>query len=233
MTPLNRATKGMLTMFALAGIVTLSSCSKDDDDNTTVHPDASVKIVNAFPNAGSVDVYNGDKINSSAIAYGEATNYINVAKGSATLVFKTGNGNTVLSKPVDFKGGSYSLFATGTIDDNQAVGVFAEDNLDAPASGKAKIRLVHVSPDAPTVNFVVNDSTYDASVTYQKTTAFKELTAGTYTIKLNNSASGETAITKQNVVLQAGKIYTFVAQGLVNNTPIVEQGFSLNVLQNN
>jgi len=234
MTPLNRATKSMLTVFALTGLVAFSSCSKDDE-NTTVNPDATVKIVNVLPDAGDVNVYNGDnKLNSTAIGFGEATGYLSVAKGDATYSFKaTINGNTVLSAPVKFTSGNYSLFATGTTGDNSTVGVLTEDNLDAPASGKAKIRFVHASPDGPTVNFLVNDSLLNPNVGYKAASAFKEMPAGTYTIKLNNSGSGETAISKTGVVLAAGKIYTVVAQGLVSPTPVIEQAFQLNVLSNN
>jgi hypothetical protein len=234
MKPLKCATQSMLTIFALTGLIAFSSCSKDDE-NTTVNPDATVKIVNALADAGSVDVYNGDsKLNSSAIGFGEATGYLNVAKGDATYNFKaTLNGNTVLSSPVDFKSGDYSLFATGVAGDNTTVGVLTEDNLDAPASGKAKIRFVHVATDAPPVNFLVGDSLLNPNVGYKAASAFKEMAAGTYTIKLNNATSGETAISKTGVVLQSGKIYTVVAQGLVNATPVVEQSFQLNVLSNN
>lgn len=234
MTLLNHATKTMLTIFALTGLVAFSSCSKDDE-NTAINPDATVKIVNTLPDAGSVDVYNGDsKLNSTAIGFGEATGYLSVAKGDATFNFKrTIGGTTVLSSPVEFKSGNYSLFATGVTADNTTVGVLAEDNLDAPASGKAKIRFVHASTDGPVLNFLVGDSLLNPNVGYKAASAFKEMAAGTYTIKLNNATSGETAISKNDVVLQAGKIYTVVAQGLVNATPIVEQSFQINVLANN
>lgn len=234
MTPLNRATKSMLTVFALTGLVAFSSCSKDDE-NTTVNPDATVKIVNTLPDAGSVDVYNGDnKLNSTAIGFGEATGYLNVAKGKATYNFKaTVNGNTVLSSPLEFKSGNYSVFATGVTGENTTVTILTEDNLDAPASGRAKIRFVHTSSDAPTVNFLVGDSLLNSNVGYKAASAFKEMPAGTYTVKLNNATSGQTAITKDGVVLQAGKIYTVVAQGLVNPTPVLQQAFQLNVLSNN
>ena len=234
MTPLNRATKSMLTIFALTGLVAFSSCSKDDE-NTTVNPDATVKIVNTLADAGSVDVFNGDsKLNSSAIAYGESTGYLSVAKGDATFNFKaTINGNTVLSTPVKFKSGNYSLFAAGVAGDNTTMGILTEDNLDAPASGKAKIRFVHASSNAPTVNFLVGDSLLNPNVGFKAASAFKEMPAGTYTVKLNNANSGEAAISKDGVVLQAGKIYTVVAQGQVNATPVLQQSLSLNVLSNN
>ncbi|TWV98042.1 DUF4397 domain-containing protein [Chitinophaga pinensis] len=234
MTPLNYASKGLLTMLALTGLIAFSSCSKDDDDST-VDPDATVKIVNVLPDAGSVDVYNGSsKITASAIGYGESTGYLNVKDGDATFDFKsTATGNTVLSAPVKFKGGSYSLFATGETDGNATVGILAEDNLGAPASGKAKIRFVHAGSDAPPVNFLVNDSLLFTGTGYKTATEFKEMAAGTYTLKLNNASSGETAISRTGIVLEAGKIYTVVAQGLLTPTPVLEQPFALNVMANN
>lgn len=234
MTPLNRASKGLLAIVALTGLFTFSSCSKDDDD-PTVNPDATVKIVNVLADAGSVDVFNGSsKLNPSAIAYGESTGYLNVADGDATFDFKSSvTGNTVLSAPVKFKDGSYTLFATGETDGNTTVGILTEDNLGGPSSGKAKIRFVHAASDAPAVNFLLNDSLLQTGTGYKSATEFKEMAAGTYTVKLNNATSGETAISRANVVLEAGKIYTVVAQGLINATPVVEQPFALNVIANN
>jgi hypothetical protein len=234
MSPLNHASKGLLAIVALTGLFTFSSCSKDDDD-PTVDPDATVKIVNVLADAGSVDVFNGSsKLNSSAIAYGESTGYLNVADGDATFDFKSSvTGNTVLSAPVKFKDGSYTLFATGETDGNTTVGILTEDDLGGPSAGKAKIRFVHAASDAPAVNFLVNDSLLQTGTAYKSATEFKEMAAGTYTVKLNNATSGETAISRSNVVLEAGKIYTVVAQGLINATPVVEQPFALNILANN
>jgi hypothetical protein len=139
----------------------------------------------------------------------------------------------VLSAPVDFDGGSYSLFATGETDGNTAVGILAKDDLGAPASGKAKIRFVHAGSDAPAVNFLVNDNALFTGAGYKSASEYKEIDAGTYTLKLNNAASGETAISRDGIVVEAGKIYTVVAQGLTSPTPVLEQPFSLNVLTNN
>ncbi|QHS59790.1 DUF4397 domain-containing protein [Chitinophaga agri] len=234
MTPLNYASKGLLATLALTGMFAFSSCSKDDDD-TTVDPDATVKIVNVLPDAGPVDVYNGSsKLNSSSIGYGEATGYLNVKDGDARFDFKsTVTGSTVLSAPVDFDGGSYSLFAAGETDGNATVGILAKDDLGAPASGKAKVRFVHASSDAPAVNFLLNNNAVISSAGFKSASEFREVDAGTYSLKLNNASSGETVITRDGIVMEAGKIYTVVAQGLVSPTPVVEQPFSLNILANN
>jgi hypothetical protein len=231
MTLLNHASKGLLAMFALTGTFVFSSCS--DDDDTTVKPDATVKIINVLPDAGGVDVYNGtSKINSSTIAYGEATDYKNVADGDQTFEFKNGAGNTILTAPLKFDGGNYSLIATGTTDDNATTHILAKDDLGAPASGKAKIRFIHASTNGPAVNFLLNDSLLVANTAYKGATEFKEMAAGTYTIRLHNATNGEAVIAREGVVLQAGKIYTVLAQGLVGATPILEQPFAVNVLAN-
>lgn len=234
MITLNHASRRLLAFSAIAGLITFSACSKDDDD-TVIEPDASVKIVNVLPESGSVDVYNGNsKINSSAIAYNDATGYLSIAKGKATLDFKTTvTGNTVLSYPAEFKSGNYSLIATGTTSDNKVEGILTEDKLDAPASGKAKIRFVHASINAPAVNFLLNDSLLVTNSAYKSVSEFKEMAAGTYTVKLNNASSGATAIQRTDVVLAAGKIYTIAAVGVVNNNVLTQQGFAISVMTNN
>lgn len=234
MITLNHASRRLLAFSAIAGLITFSACSKDDDD-TAIEPDASVKIVNVLPDAGSVDVYkDGKKLNSSTIEYNNTTGYLSVAKGESTLEFKSPvTNNTVLSYPADFKSGSYSLFATGTTSDNKTDGILTEDNLNAPASGKAKIRFVHASINAPAVNFLMNDSLLYTNQSYKSVSEFKEMAAGTYTVKLNNATSGSTAIQKSDIVLAAGKIYTVAAIGVVNNNVLTQQAFAISVIGNN
>jgi len=231
---LNHASSRLLAAFALAGLVTFSSCSKDDDD-TAIEPDATVKIVNVFPDAGSVNVYNGDsKINSSAIEYNSATAYLNVAKGEFTYNFKnTVTNNTVLSLPVKFDGGNYSLFTTGKTGDNSTTGILTKDNLDNPSSGKAKIRFVHASTNAGAVNFFVSDSLLFSNNAYKSVSEFKEMAAGTYTLKLSDATSGTAVVSKNDVVLTAGKIYTVAAIGLAENNVLTEQPLSISVMENN
>lgn len=234
MTMLNYASSRLLAAFAFAGLVAFSSCSKDDDD-TAINPDATVKIVNVFPDAGSVNVFNGDtKINSSAIEYNTSTAYLNVAKGDATYNFKNSvSGNTVLSLPVKFDGGNYSLFTTGKTSDNSATGILTKDNMDAPAAGKAKIRFVHASTNVSPVNFFVSDSLLFNNSAYKSVSEFKEMAAGTYTLKLSDVNGGGTVVSKSDVVLTAGKIYTVVAVGLANNNVLTEQPLALSVMTNN
>ncbi|BAV08539.1 hypothetical protein FLA_4585 [Filimonas lacunae] len=196
-----------------------------------VGAEASVKVIHTIPGTGAVDFYlNSTKQNSAAINFGEATGYIATSNGEKTAEFKTAlDNNTVLSVPIDFDGGNYSLFATGIASDNSLTTLLVEDDLQTPTSGKARVRFVHVSPDAPTVNVLGNDSLWVSSRAYKTATDFIEVPGGSYTIKLNNSGDGTNAYTSSVINLASGKNYTLVAQGLVGNTII--NPFGLNVLE--
>ena len=222
----------MTWALALSAVTTLGfvSCSSDDDD--VVQPDASVKVIHTIPNGGSVNFFlDGTKQNASAIAFGEATGYLAVGKGQKTAEFKTATGdNTILTSPVNFEGGSYSLFATGTTGDNQVAAILVEDNLQTPAAGKARVRLAHVAPDAPSVNVLVNDSLLLSNAAYKNISGFVEVPARTYTVKLKNSGNGQTIYTRTDIVLEAGKNYTLAAQGLTSGTGAITAPFSVNVI---
>ena len=125
------------------------------------------------------------------------------------------------------------MFTTGRTSDNTAVGIVTEDDLATPASGKAKIRFVHASSDAQTFNFLIADSLLDSGVGFKGVTTFKEVPAGTYTVKLNDATSGDLVVQQDNIVLTAGKIYTIGAVGLKNATPLTEQALSVKVYNNN
>lgn len=215
---------------ALLGITTFGMVSCSSDDDPVVQPDSQVKVIHAVPAAGSVDFYlNGTKQNSSAVSYGEQTGYIATANGDKTAEFKTSlDNNTILSAPVSFDGGNYTLFATGQSSNNTLTTLLVEDNLQTPGTGKVRVRFVHVSPDAPTVNLIANDSTWATSRTYKSATDFIEVNAGSYIFKLNRTDNGTTAYTSESISLTSGKNYTLVARGLAGNavvTPLTLQAY--------
>ncbi|MDR6341741.1 hypothetical protein HNQ91_004814 [Filimonas zeae] len=208
---------------ALMGISSFGFISCSSDDDPVVQPDSQVKVIHAVPTGGSVDFYlNGTKQNSSAVAYGEQTGYIATSNGDKTAEFKTSvDNNTILSAPVSFDGGNYTLFATGQAGNNSLTTLLVEDNLQTPGNGKVRVRFVHVAPDAPTVNVVANDSTWATGRTYKSATDFVEVNAGSYVFKLNRSDNGTTAYTSQSIALTSGKNYTLVARGLTSGAGAV------------
>ncbi|RXK82783.1 DUF4397 domain-containing protein [Filimonas effusa] len=206
------------------------SCSKDDDD--VIDTEASVRVVHTIPNAGSVNFFiDGTQRNSSAFGFGESTGYFAIDKGKRTAEFKSATGNnTLLTTPVDFGSGNYTLFATGLPGDNTLAAVVVADDLQTPAAGKVRVRVAHMSPDAPSVNVLVNDSLLLSNAAYKSVSGFVEIPARTYTVKLNNSANGQNAYTRENVTLEAGKNYTLTAQGLTSGAGAITAPLSVSAV---
>ena len=115
--------------------------------------------------------------------------------------------------------------------------MLSTDVLTAPAAGNAAVRFYHLSPNAPNVwvrvvpaatNTAGRLTTFDnraytgpraagSLLVSAANAAFTALPAGAYSIQVRttNATTGATAIPAVNVTLEAGKIYTVYARGLL------------------
>lgn len=138
---------------------------------------AKIRVVHASSSAPAVDMYpaGGSTPIVSNLAYGKATDYLELPPGtlkidiraagspaSATPVFTTPD----LSLAADKK---YTAIAAGDIGSSKEEDKFRvlalEEGFGAPASGNARVRIVHASFDAPTVDVDVgNDNPANAEI---------------------------------------------------------------------
>jgi hypothetical protein len=125
------------------------------------------------------------------------------------------------------EGRNYSVFAYDTILNGKSKVFALEDDLSAPPSGKAKVRFLHLSPGNLAVDITANDvivfdnRSYADNVTTGSKAAFKTMDAGTYTIGVRLAGSNPSIpaiVTVQNISIEAGKIYTIYAKGLVTGS---------------
>jgi hypothetical protein len=208
---------------ALSLTAFLTSCDKDETPQAT----ASVNVIHACPDAPGVDILVDNlKVNTAALNFPEATGYLKVFAGTRAIkVNATGTNNSVINANLTFSADKYySVFAY-----NRLVSISAflvEDNLALPAAGQAHIRFFHLSPDAPAVTVgtlsgatftpVFANRSFETQATASANQNFTPVAAGTYTFDVRvNDAS---VLNLPNIVLQAGKIYTVFAKGLVNGT---------------
>lgn len=208
-------------------LFTLTSC--DEDDDVMEQQNARVLVVHASPNAPAVDLLVDDKkVNTSALAYPNNTGYLTVGAGNHNIkVNATGTNNSVINANVDLmKGAAYTVFAYDVVSAIKPLVVM--DNLATPASGKAHIRFMHLSPNAPAVtvgvlagsNFMplFSNRSFETAATATANQAFISVDAGTFTVQVRAAGTNDAVLTVPNVTLQAGKIYTVFAQGLVGNS---------------
>ena len=98
-------------------------------------------------------------------------------------------------------------------DDNTGTG-------PAPAT-EAGVRVVHASPDAPSVDVLVDDAQVLSSVPYLGSSSYLEVPAGTRNVKVNAAGTSATVI-DVDLPLNAGTDYTVIAGGLVSEiAPLV------------
>ncbi len=190
-----------------------SACKKNDDTPLQ----ARVLVTHASPDAPGVDLLVDDtKVNTAALTFPNNTGYLAVNAGTRNIkVNAAGTSTSVINANVTFDANkSYSVFACNRLSAIDAV--VTEDNLTAPATGKAHIRVIHLSPDAPAVNIGVAGSTANifTNIAFKGVTAFTPVDAGAYNLQVKVASSGAVALTVP-ATLEAGKIYTVFARGFL------------------
>ncbi len=76
----------------------------------------------------------------------------------------------------------------------------------------ASLRVVHASPNAGSVDVLVNNAVALLNVPFKSTASYLTVDAGTYSVKLNAAGTSTTAYST-SLTLAAGKIYTAIAIG--------------------
>jgi hypothetical protein len=130
-------------------------------------------------------------------------------------------------------GAKYSLFITGSYLSHSLIPIFTVDTATAPTIGRGKLRFVNASPTATGGLDVYANGTLApqfTGVVYPKYTAYYELPAGNYDIKINTTGTTNTLNEQPVVTIQDGRLYTLYAYGY--NTATDSATFSSAVITN-
>lgn len=183
---------------------------------------ATIRVVHASPDAPAVDVYVDDKRTLSALTYKRVTSYMSLPAGRHTIkIYPTsakGAGQPTLTQDVELNAGwDYTVAATGKLA-NIALRVYS-DNLNLPGTGKANVRVYHLSPNAPAVNLAVKEGTTLArGLAFPNATDYLQVDAKTYAIEVQ-SATDSKALLTTNVTAASNSVNSIFAFGLVGETP--------------
>lgn len=200
--------------------VTLLALSRDPARAVTEIPDnrALVRAVHASPDAPAVDVLVNGQTALTGVTYPQASTYLPVPQGTATVQLNlAGTSTQVISAPAALAApGAYSVFAVNQVAGLQLLAV--ADDLRAPAAGKAKLRALHLSPDAPPVDVWVNGAKVLSGVAFKGASAYLQVPAGATSVQI--ALAGTTTIVLQaSPTLAAGGIYTAAAIGTLSAVP--------------
>jgi hypothetical protein len=193
----------------------------------TALADGAVRVLHASPNAPAVDVYvNGAKA-VSHLKPGSVTPYLSLparryayavrlAGASATSKALRSGSFTVRD------GGAETIAATGF-----AAGLRIRTLPDAAVRpfGAARIRVVHLSPDAPKIDvYVRGGGKVVARLRYPTASGYLTVPAGRYTfdVRVAGASPKSTPVLSQRTTLRTGSLYSAWAIG-----SLAKKGFGL------
>lgn len=223
----------LMGMLTLSGAI--SGCGDDEGPTGPPTTKASVRVVHASPDAPAVDVYaEGNPTPMfTNLSYGQASEYLDIDAGSYNIQIRE-NGADVGSDPV-FETGDLQ-FANGVVVTALATGLLASqdasdrfrvlpliEEFGDPASRNSRVRVVHASPDAPTVDIDLGDdgsSEITGLVRFGDTGAGGiNVPAGTV-ISIGILAGGQRVTGFTAPALTSGVEYFLIASGLVGQSDI-------------
>ena len=209
----------LLTLTAILALpLAFAACDDDDDSNPTTPQQETAKVmaVHTSPDAPGVDLYvDGAKVGTN-LTFPNNTPYLTVEAGTRNVkVNVTGTATTAIEANLPIaKNKNYSVFAVDEVANIDALVI--EDNLAAPAAGKAHVRFIHLSPDAPAVDIALDGgAVVFANKAFREFTAFTPLDAGTYDLEVRVAGTTIVALDLDPITLNAGKVYTVFAKCLL------------------
>lgn len=211
-----------LSMFLMLvlGITVFTGCSEDEEVMTPAPSTSKVLVTHASPDAPGVDVLVDNAIAVTNLTFPNSIpSYATLNSGTRNIkVNVTGTSTTALQANLNLAADkNYSVFAVNNVASIEAV--VLEDDLTSPASGKAHVRFIHLSPNAPAVDITLTDGTVVfGDYIFKEASAFTPLNAATYNLQVRLAGTSTVVLELPNIALTAGKIYTVFAKGLVGGT---------------
>jgi|SRR5690606_22626393 len=212
--------KTLFLLLAL-GTLTLSSCLKGSEP--TEIQVAKLAFLNASPASEGFDMGLDQRLVNSIspdnpdFAYGDTLGYFNAFPGQRWVrVFEDAQAaaqplaqGTINLAP----GQAYTVYVVGY---EELELIATSDDLSAPESGKAKIRFVNLSPDAPSLGLGIRgvQTLIASDKEYKKYSDFVEVDADeTHTFDITLHEGGD-VVHSFALELEDGGVYTVWAKGL-------------------
>ena len=107
---------------------------------------AKLRLVNAMPDEGSLDLLVDTKSATSNVSYGAASSYVSVRSGSRQLQIEPTGSTTILIDRTDSVASGNALTLVSLNFSFNSTSMLLTDDNSAPTSGNFKLRIVNASP---------------------------------------------------------------------------------------
>ncbi|RNF38126.1 DUF4397 domain-containing protein [Planococcus salinus] len=185
---------------------------------------AKLRVVHASPDAPAVDVYVNGDLTLEEVPFKADSGYLDVPAGTHTVeVFAAGSeyseGEAVLQADLSVEAGqAYTVAAANTLESLEFV--VAEDSMSV-TEGKAKVRVGHLSPDAPAVDVgIIGGDAVFSGAEFPAVTDYTELDAGTYDLEIRLS-DGTQVLPLEGTEFAADTVYSVFAVNTADSLEVL------------
>ncbi len=208
-----RAAQLSLVLLGAASVLGLSGCGVNGSTSANV---SQLRVIDASPDAGGIDIYAGSSVLTYNLGYGTITSYIPMNPGTYTLAANASGTKTALAsvRASLLNGKQYTLLFNSAAASLQAQ-VLTDQSQPAP-SGQIALRFLDeaIYPGALDLYLVPNGSTIDkvnpllTNVNFGNTPTYINVPTGTYTLYV---VSAGTVVATTTVPMYTGASTTYPA----------------------
>lgn len=195
--------------------------------NSTTSPanSAELRVINASPDAGTLDVYIESTLAVDSLPYAFANPYVFVQSGTIDVAVRAHNAINVLLEtgPTYNTGQFYTFVVTGLAASLSAVEL-TDDTTAAPA-GSFKLRFVHLAPAGPAMDLYYTGPSDDLStaapiatnIGFKGSTAYLEPAVGSSRIRVTQAGTKTVLIDSGTLAFTNGQVSTLFVLGSPTN----------------
>jgi len=175
----------------------------------------NVRAVHASPDAPAVDVWVDGSPAFENAPFKGITPYAMLTPGmhNFQIVPAGATEPVVIEADLDLQAETdYTIVAVNTLANIEPLVLV--DNNSLPAAGKAHVRFIHASPDAPAVDIAVTGGpVLFGNIPFKGVGDYLPVDAGTYDLEARVSGTDQVALSLPGIALQEGTVYTVYAVG--------------------
>ncbi|MFT2008611.1 DUF4397 domain-containing protein [Pontibacter sp. 13R65] len=212
--------KGALLCCSLFAAVSLTSCLDDERETPEPIPLSFVSFYQGSPTNQEYDyLVDNQRISNQGLKYTTHSGYLNYKVGDRKIKVNAVNTvNALIDTTLNFQENKfYSLFLAGVHPDVSLIAI--HDTVGALSTGKAALRIINLSPDAPGIDISTTGSQATVLATnleFKEHTEFQVLDATAQTLQVKVTGTEQVLMTNPSVTLTSGKAHTLIIRGFAN-----------------
>lgn len=224
----------MISGVCMLSVLILSSCLKQNDNQTYNPPIAIATVIQASPDEPPIDLtFDNNKVNINPLNFADHIGYFQAYAGTRQIKFVNHvTSGTVLADTATLaQNNAYSIFLVNK--PAQPAMLIVKDTVSRPADGKASIRFINLTPDAPAVDLAVTGgAVLIGNVAYKGHSTFIPVTGNNnYNFEIRQHGTNTVLATLANISLNSSYVYTIWFGGLLNPTTTTDKA-AINIMTN-